>query len=153
MTEYTEQESDTIRAGVLGAIALVSRADPGFLAALRESMAAGKALQGVPEELRRIFAEFDVPSMKPGEELTTLSRALAIVDGKDPGAAQALRRVVVDACQQAADAAGGVSDSEQAALSQVRQVVGTRAVPDHSGTVTMAGLDDTRNIPAITPDI
>ena len=60
---YTDHESDTIRAGVLGAIALVSRADSGFLASLRESLAAGRALTELPEELRDTFAEFDVPTL------------------------------------------------------------------------------------------
>ncbi len=149
---YTDHESDTIRAGVLGAIALVSRADSGFLASLRESLAAGRALTELPEELRDTFAEFDVPTLVPGEELTTLSRALAIVDARDPEAARSLRAVVLEACEEAAAAAGGVSDAEQAALTQVRQVVGKGAVADRSGTNTVAGIDATREIPAISPD-
>lgn len=149
---YTDHESDTIRAGVLGAIALVSRADAGMLAALRESMAAGRVLADLPEELRGIFGEFDVPPLAPGEELTALSRGLAIVEEKDPVAAQALRDVVLEACERTAEAAGGISDAERAVLTQVRQVAGRRPVPDRSGTNTVAGVDDTVEVPAISRD-
>ena len=149
---YTEQESDTIRAGVLGAIAFVSRADSGFLSSLRESLAAGKALADLPEELRDVFGGFDLPTLTPGEELTTLSRALAIVDAKDRAAAQQLRGVVREACEQAAAAAGGTSDAERAARTQVERIVGGGGVADRSGTHTVAGVDSTREIPAISPD-
>lgn len=150
---YTDNESDTIRAGVLGAVALVSRADTGFLSGLRESMAAGKALADLPEELRGIFGEFDVPSLAPGEELTALSRGLAIVEAQDPAAAQALRDLVLEACVRTAEAAGGISDTEHAVLTQVRQVAGRRPVPDRSGTNIVAGADDVIEVPAISTEL
>ncbi|MGM0385356.1 MAG: hypothetical protein ACQERF_05155, partial [Actinomycetota bacterium] len=130
----------------------VSRADAGLLSTLRESMAAGKALADIPEELRGIFGEFEVPSLAPGEELTALSRGLAIVEAKDPAAAQALRHVVLEACERAAAATCGISDTEHAVLTQVRQVAGRRPVPDRSGTNTVAGVDDTVEVPAISSD-
>ncbi|NCB58986.1 MAG: hypothetical protein EOM46_16185 [Gammaproteobacteria bacterium] len=149
---YTDTESDTIVAGVLGAIALVSRADPGLLASLRESIAAGRALTDLPEELREVFAQFDVPALPHGEELTALSRALSIVDATDPTAARQLRDVVLEACEQAAAASGGTSDSERAAITQVHRILSGGGVPDRSGTHTVAGIDATMDLPAIAPD-
>lgn len=141
MSEYTEHESDTIRAGVLGAISLVSRADPGFFALFKESAAGAKALEALPEDLRRIVSEFDLPTHLRGEELNRLSEGLSMVDAKDPEAGAALRTVVLDACQQVADAAGGVADSEKAVIDQVRLVV-----------IKSAPLEDTSGIIQVKAD-
>lgn len=153
MTDYTEHEADTIRAGVLGAIALVSRSDPGFLAAFRESAAGARVLGGLPEDLRRVVAKFDLPDSTSGEELTRLSEGLAIVDAKDPESATALRAVVLEACEAVAESAKGVSDTESAALDQVKGVVGASApLADRSGTFSARGSDDTIDVPGIPTD-
>ena len=125
MADYTEVESDTIRGGVLAVASLVSRADGGFFQQFKESAAASRALQKMPPELQSIFREFDVPRVKKGEEMSTLSEAIAIVDAKDPDSSQAFRQTVIDMVEAAAEAAGGgVSDKERAIIDQVRQVVG-----------------------------
>jgi hypothetical protein len=154
MTEYTEHEADTIRAGVLGAISLVSRSEPGFLAAFRESAAGARALGGLPEDLRSLVTKFDLPDSPRGEELSRLSEGLAIVDAKDPESATALRAVVLEACEAVAGSAKGVSDTEKAALDQVRHVVGASTpVEDRSGTVSTRGADEKIDVPGIPTDI
>lgn len=136
MTEYTVDEQGTIRTGVLGTISLVSRADPGFLESFRESFAGAKALTALPEDLRQVIAELGLPERAEGQELARLSEALTIVDGKDPEGGAALRDVVAAACQQVAEAADGVADSEKAVLDQIRLILRKSAPrPDSSSTV------------------
>ena len=136
MTEYTVDEQSTIRSGVLGTISLVSRADPGFIAAFRESFAGAKALRALPEELRQVVAELGMPEVVAGQELARLSDALTIVDAKDAEAGQALRDVVLRACEQVAEASEGVADSEKAVVDQVRVILRKSApVEDTSGVV------------------
>jgi hypothetical protein len=48
MAEYTDEERDTIRTAAFGAIMLVSKADPGFLAGFKETMVGSKTLAGAP---------------------------------------------------------------------------------------------------------
>jgi len=55
MTEYTEQEKQTIRTGVFGAVALVSNAEPGMFDMFKEGVAGAKALKETSPELRDVL--------------------------------------------------------------------------------------------------
>ena len=56
MAELTADEKATVRDAALGAMALVSRADPGFFAACSESAAGARALAAAPEGIRAALA-------------------------------------------------------------------------------------------------
>jgi len=132
MTDYTDEERATLRDGGFGAMMLVSQADPGFFAMFSESMAGAKALAAAPAELRDLFKGSGMPSMPKGGaaevESTVLGRlqqAVAILQAKAPQDVQAYRDVIVAACDQVAQASGGVKASETAMIAKVKAAVGT----------------------------
>ena len=55
MADYTDEERDTVRNAAFGAIALVSKADPGFFSSFKESLAGSKALASAPKEITEIL--------------------------------------------------------------------------------------------------
>ena len=55
MTDYSDEERDTVRSAAFGAMLLVSKADPGFFAMFKESMAGSKALAKASPELRGLL--------------------------------------------------------------------------------------------------
>lgn len=126
MTEFTDAEKDQIRGGVMGAVALVSQADPGFFDIFKESKAASQALASAPEGVKDLMKGGFVmpPSASNKDELKTkilgqLSQAMQVA-GKNPDAQSALRNYVLAACQQVASAAKGVSAEEQAVISEIQ---------------------------------
>lgn len=123
MSQYTEEESDAIRAGLMAAVALISKADSGIIAMFQESAAAGKTLKSLPPELKGIFSEFDLPRIHPGSELTALREALVVVDTKGGDTAQAYREAIREATRAAAQASRGTSQAEQDALDQIEAVL------------------------------
>lgn len=55
MTDFTDQDKGVVRDAALGALALVSRADPGFFAMFKESVAGSKAIAAAPAGLRELL--------------------------------------------------------------------------------------------------
>ena len=126
MTEFTESEHDTIRLGAFGAIALVSKADPGFFSTFKESMAGSKALAAAPaavQELLRggglVTPPRGTPEQVEAQVLDTLRQATALLDAKDPSAAAGYREVIRAASQAVANASKGVSDEERAVIAKI----------------------------------
>jgi hypothetical protein len=132
MTDFTDQERDTLRTGAFGAMLLVSNADPGFLATIKESFAGSKALATASPELRDLFKSGGVPQMPKGGStadvesgvLTALQQSTAILQAKAPDQLQSYRAVIMQACEQVAEAQGGVKDTETAAIDKVRGALG-----------------------------
>ncbi|XVX19949.1 hypothetical protein ACQP1U_16915 [Actinomycetota bacterium] len=128
MAEYTDQERDTIRTAAYGAMALVSKADPGFFAMFKESMAGSKALAAAPPQIQSLLKEGGMPQPPQGksaEEVETavlgnLSQAMTILKGKDPEQVEGFKNVILAACQAVADASKGVSPEEQAMIERVK---------------------------------
>lgn len=127
MAEYTDQERDTIRDAAFGAIALVSKADPGFLSSFKESMAGSKALAKGPKEITEILRGGGFPTPPSGDAaaqeqavMSGLSQAKGILTAKADGSAEAFSGVILEAAQAVADASDGVSPEEQAVIEKVR---------------------------------
>ncbi|MEL4506363.1 hypothetical protein AAEX63_15870 [Luteococcus sp. H138] len=129
MSQFTNEENETIRKGAMGAVALVSQAEPGFLATFKESMAASKALASAPAEFVEVIkGGMSMPPQASSKEemvsklLANLSEAVQVAS-KDPATATALKNYVTAACQQVAEAAKGVSPEETAMIEQIQGVL------------------------------
>ena len=126
MADYTDQEKDQIRRAVLGAMAFVSKADPGFFATFKESAAGAQALSQAPQSLRELLSgglilpEAKSPEQFDSSVVPNLTAAVQLVAAKDPAEADALRQVVLSATEQVAAASKGVTQEEQAAVDQIR---------------------------------
>ena len=129
MTEFTDAEKDTIRGGVMGAVALVSQADPGFFDVFKESKAAAGALKDSPAEIRELVAGgLQMPPSASSKEelkakmLSGLSEAMTVAS-KDAATAASLKQFVQAACQQVAEASKGVSAEETAVIAEINQAL------------------------------
>lgn len=127
MADYTDAERDTVRNAAFGAIALVSKADPGFLSSFKESLAGSKALAAGPKEITELLRSGGFPSPPTGDPaaqeqavLTGLTEAKALLTAKADGSAEAFSGVILEATQAVADASDGVSPEEQAVIDKVR---------------------------------
>lgn len=126
----TAEEKMTLKDAAYGAVLLVSEADPGLLAMFRESFAASRALAGSSAMVREVLTSGPIPDLprSTNEEiearvLPALGRAMAILEAKAPGEAEAYRSTVLAACDHAAAAAGGVKATESAEVAKVRMAM------------------------------
>lgn len=128
----TDDERSTVRDAALGAMALVSKADPGFFAMFKESMAGSRALKDAPEGVQDLFKADGFPTPPTGSSkeevdskiLTELTEAMAIVRAKAPAEADGYKQVILNACDAVANASGGVAPEEQTAIEKVRSALG-----------------------------
>ena len=127
MADYTDAERDTVRNAAFGAIALVSKTDPGFLSSFKESLAGSKALASGPKEITELLRSGGFPKPPTGDPaaqeqtvLTGLTEAKALLTAKADGSAEAFAGVILEAAQAVADASDGVSPHEQAVIDRVR---------------------------------
>jgi len=126
----TDADKRTLRTAAFGAVSLVSEADPGFLAMLRESVAASGALADSPGQVRAALLTGDVPELprRPPEAVETvvlpaLRDSVEILRAKAPDELAAFRDVVLDAAARAAGAVGGFSEAEAAARDKIREAL------------------------------
>jgi hypothetical protein len=131
MTDYSDEERDTVRSAAFGAMLLVSKADPGFFAMFKESMAGSKALAKASPELRELLASGGMPSPPKGspEEidktvLTSLEQAVAILQQKGPDEVEGFKALIVDVCDKVAEASKGVAPAETEAIGKVKSALG-----------------------------
>jgi len=131
MTEYTEQERDTLRTAAFGALFLVSHADPGFLGSIKESFAGSKALADSSPTLRDLLKSGGLPPVPKGSPaeietgvLSALQQSTAILQAKSPEELDGFRSAVATACDQVATAHEGVTETETAAVAKVRAALG-----------------------------
>ncbi|HET6214248.1 MAG TPA: hypothetical protein VFE14_15390 [Micromonosporaceae bacterium] len=131
MTDYTDEERQTLRTAAFGAVFLVSAADPGFFATIKESLAGSKALASASPELQNLFKSGGVPKLPKGSPaeleatvLSALQQSTTILQAKAPTEVDGFRTAVVTACDDVAGASGGVKDSETAAISKVKTALG-----------------------------
>ncbi len=126
----TRAEQETIRRGVIAALAAVSEADhDGPIGMFKEGRAATKALKELPEPLRAaVLSDPTGPEADPDPTTdsleTDLQAALDVVRDRTPEAAGTFCSVVSSACAAVAAASHGVSPSEAAALERIRAVLG-----------------------------
>ena len=102
----TDDERSTVRDAALGAIALVSKADPGFFAMFKESMAGSRALQDAPAGVKDLLNAGGFPSPPTGSSKEEVNSK------------------ILAACDAVANASDGVAPEEQAAIDQVRAALG-----------------------------
>lgn len=128
----TDDERSTVRDAALGAIALVSKADSGFFAMFKESMAGSRALQDAPPGVKDLLNAGGFPTPPTGSSkeevnskiLAELTSAMGIVRAKAPAEADGYKQVILSACDAVANADDGVAPEEQAAIDQVRAALG-----------------------------
>src|SRR5690606_19332327 len=122
-----EDEQALVKRSAFSAIALVSRADPGFFSMFKESMAGSKAFAAAPAGVQELLRGGGFPTPPTGSpeqiEASTiddLRQAVQVLEAKDPEHAQGFRDVVMAAADQVASASDGVAPEEQAVIDQIR---------------------------------
>ena len=130
VTDYSDEERDTVRSAAFGAMLLVSKADPGFFAMFKESMAGSKTLAKASPELRELLTG-GMPSPPKGrpEEidkavLTSVGQAVAILQQQGPDEVEGFKALIVDACDKVAEASKGVAPAETEAIGKVKSALG-----------------------------
>jgi hypothetical protein len=131
MTEYSDQERQTLRTAAFGAIFLVSSAEPGFMDMVKESFAGSKALANTSPELRELFKSGGAPQMPKGSPgdvessvLNALSQSTSILEAKGGPDLDGFRTAVSSAVDQVASASGDTSPNEAAAVGRVKAALG-----------------------------
>jgi hypothetical protein len=131
MTDYSDQERQTLRSAAFGAVFLVSHAEPGMFDAVKESFAGSKAFAAASPELRDVLKKGGIPKIPGGSPtdiesgvLAALTESKQILEGKGQSELDGFRTVVTNAVEQAAAAADDVSPREVAAISKVKTALG-----------------------------
>lgn len=126
-TTLTDEEQDLVRRSAFSAIALVSKADPGFFSMFKESMAGSRAFAEAPAGVQQLLREGGFPTPPTGSpeqvESTTLSelgQAVQILEAKAPQQAQGFKDVILAASDRVANASDGVAPEEQAIIEKIR---------------------------------
>jgi hypothetical protein len=127
----TEEEKQTLKTGAFGAVYLVSHADPGFFAMLRESVAASGALADSTGLVREVLTGGSQPLVprEPPEAveaavLPALRRSVEILRTKSPEDEQQYRDTVLSAVHRVASASRGIRAAEKAAIEKIREALG-----------------------------
>jgi hypothetical protein len=139
--QFTEQEWDQLKRGVMGAALWVSVSDPGLFESFKEASTAARHMaqgrESQSELVRELAQErpsgFGIgtnPQELETQTLAALRDAVAAVRAKAPQEEDAYRQFVLDVGQSVAEAAEGVSAGESGALERVRSALGS----DTSGT-------------------
>lgn len=125
--QLTDEEQALVRRAAFSAIALVSRADPGFFSMFKESMAGSRAFTEAPAGVQELLREGGFPTPPTGSpeevEQTTLSelgQAVQILQAKAPAQAQGFTDVVLAAADRVAQASDGVAPEEQEVIDRIR---------------------------------
>ncbi|HOF64808.1 MAG TPA: hypothetical protein PLL54_10925 [Dermatophilaceae bacterium] len=148
MSNLTPEQTDLVRGAAFGAMAVVSKADPGFFAMFKESMAGAKALASAPPEIQAMLkGGFVTPPAGAAQDLegTVLAQLASARDTLAANAPELLdgfRSVVLAACDATADASGGVSEAESTAIEKIRTILsaggGASIVEGAAGSVAPA---------------
>jgi tellurite resistance protein len=135
-TDFNEEEWKTMQKGVTGAGMLVSVSDRDFTDSFGEASALAKYLGAQREQngsalMRELAAVHGTgfgmtasPQEVETETIEALGSSLATLAAKAPADADAYRQLVLDTAQAVADAKGGVSAEETAALEKVKAALG-----------------------------
>ncbi len=125
--QYTDEQKSTIKTAALGAIALVSAADPGLLSTLKESWAGSQVLAKAPASIQEIFKGGGLPTPpqaqdaagREGAMLDELAQAVGILQA-NPADLDAFRAVVTEAMDAVANASKGVDPKEAEVMERVK---------------------------------
>lgn len=129
-TEYTDEQKKSIKSAAMGAIALVSAADPGLLSTLKEGWAGSKVLAKAPASMQDILREGGFPT--PPQAADAVGREQAVLDDlaeavgilrANPADLEAFRGLVAEAMDATANASKGVDPQEAETMDRVRAVL------------------------------
>jgi hypothetical protein len=130
--DFTEQEWEELRRGVVGAGLLVSVSDKSFFDTFKEMGALAKHVAGAKEtsssELVRDLADEggtgfsfrDSPEEVERDTLEALRTAKATLQAKAPDEWEPYRQFVLEVAESVAKAAGGGEAAESAAVEKIR---------------------------------
>ncbi|MFC8846315.1 MULTISPECIES: hypothetical protein [unclassified Micromonospora] len=123
----TDEERLTLKTGAFGAVFLVSNADPGMFAMLRESFAASGVMAGASGPVKEALTTGPLPNLPRDSALEVesvvlpaLRRAVEILRAKSPGDVAAYRSLVLAAADRVARAHRGVTPAEAAVIDRIR---------------------------------
>ena len=134
--DFTDEEWESMHRGLTGAGMFVSTSDPGFMDSFGEASALAKHLRSEGEnnanQLAREVAQvhgtgFGITSSreKVGDEtIQSLRSAAGFLGTKAPDDLDAYRQLVLGTAQAVAEAKGGVSEAETAAIDQIKEALG-----------------------------
>ncbi len=126
--QLNDDERRTVRDAALGALSLVSRADPGFFALFKESRAGSEALKAAPPALQDLMKAPGLPMPPSGSSaqeveakiLDGIGAAVGVLTAKAPEQVEPFRQVVLAGCDAVANASKGVAPEEAATIDRVR---------------------------------
>ncbi|KXK58443.1 hypothetical protein AWW66_29755 [Micromonospora rosaria] len=131
MERLTDDERFTLKLGAFGAVYLVSNADPGIFALVRESFAASGVLSGASGVVKEALTTGPLPKLPRDNVLEVESRvlpalgaAVEILRRRSPADVQEYRSVVLAAADEVARAHKGVSSAEAAVIARIRDALG-----------------------------
>ncbi|EEP73822.1 hypothetical protein MCAG_04149 [Micromonospora sp. ATCC 39149] len=126
----TDEERLTLKTGVFGAVFLVSNADPGMFAMLRESFAASGAMAGASGPVKEALTTGPLPRLPRDSALEAesvvlpaLGRAVEILRAKSPEDVASYRSLVLAAADRVARAHRGVASAEAAVIDRIRDAL------------------------------
>ncbi|HYN96450.1 MAG TPA: hypothetical protein VES42_21625 [Pilimelia sp.] len=129
--QLTATERRTLKTAAYGAVYLVSHAEPGFFAMLRESFAASGVLRDSTGVVREALTRGGQPRLPKAPQeaveavvLPALRDSVGILRAKAPDDLEHFRDTVLTAASRVAGAAGGVHPAEAAALDKIRDALG-----------------------------
>jgi hypothetical protein len=134
--DFTEDEWETLQRGLTGAGMLVSVADPGVMDSFGESSALAKYLSsqrvaGPTELMRELggthgtgFGLTTNPNEVRAGTILALQSAVGILSAKAPDELEPYRQMVLGVATAVAEAKKGVSPSEDAAISAIKEALG-----------------------------
>ncbi|MFC4145625.1 hypothetical protein ACFO0M_05095 [Micromonospora mangrovi] len=130
MEPLTAEEQLTLKTGAFGAVFLVSNADPGMLAMVRESIAASGALDAASGVVKQALTTGPLPQLSRDSALeiesvvlAALGRAVEILRAKSPADLDAYRSVVLAAADRVAEVHRGVVPAEAAVIERIRSAL------------------------------
>ncbi len=134
--DFTEDEWETLQRGLTGAGMLVSIADPGVMDSFGESSALAKYLSsqrvaGPTELMRELggthgtgFGLTTNPNEVRAGTILALQSAVGILSAKAPDELEPYRQMVLGVATAVAEAKKGVSPSEDAVISAIKEALG-----------------------------
>ena len=134
-SDFTEEEWKAMQKGVTGAGVLVSLSDRDFTDSFGEASALAKALaaqreQGASEVLRELakargtgFGLTDSLEEVESETIVALRSALETLAAKAPDETESYRQLVLGVAKAVAEAKGGLSEKETAALGRIEEAL------------------------------
>ncbi|GAA2700853.1 hypothetical protein ACFY2R_01060 [Micromonospora olivasterospora] len=130
----TDEERLTLKTGAFGAVFLVSNAEPGMFALIRESFAASDVMSEASGELKKALTTGPLPELPRDSVLDiesvvlpALRRAVAILREKASGDVAGYRSLVLAAAERVARADRGVAPVEAQVIDRIRDALAESA--------------------------